>query len=53
MLRYGFVDGIDHTLEEINQVYGITRERVRQIESKILTKIRKSKGKYLKELLEN
>jgi RNA polymerase primary sigma factor len=39
-LRYGLEDGIQHTLEEIGKIYGITRERVRQIEIKALEKLR-------------
>ncbi len=41
-LRYGLEDGIIHTLEEIGKLYGITRERVRQIEIKALEKLRES-----------
>jgi RNA polymerase primary sigma factor len=39
-LRYGIEDGIMHTLEEIGKMYGITRERVRQIEIKALEKLK-------------
>ncbi len=39
-LRYGLEDGVIHTLEEIGKIYGITRERVRQIEIKALEKLR-------------
>lgn len=39
-LRYGLEDGIMHTLEEIGKMYGITRERVRQIEIKALEKLK-------------
>jgi RNA polymerase primary sigma factor len=39
-LRYGLTDGEPHTLEEIGQVFGVTRERVRQIEAKTLAKLR-------------
>ena len=39
-LRYGLVDGRPRTLEEIGQVFGVTRERIRQIESKTLNKLR-------------
>ncbi len=39
-LRYGLEDGIMHTLEEIGKIYGLTRERVRQIEIKALEKLR-------------
>lgn len=39
LLRYGFVDDVAHTLDSIAGKYGLTRERVRQIESKALRKI--------------
>jgi RNA polymerase primary sigma factor len=39
-LRFGLVDGQPHTLDEIGQVYGVTRERIRQIEAKSLKKLR-------------
>ena len=39
-LRYGLEDGTIHTLEEIGKIYGITRERVRQIEIKALEKLK-------------
>lgn len=39
-LRYGLEDGIMHTLEEIGKIYGITRERVRQIEIQALEKLK-------------
>ena len=43
-LRFGLYDGVPRTLEEVGQKYGITRERVRQIEGKILRKIRSSQS---------
>ena len=39
-LRYGLGDGRPRTLEEIGQLFGVTRERIRQIESKTLSKLR-------------
>lgn len=39
-LRYGLTDGMPRTLDEIGQVYGVTRERIRQIESKTMSKLR-------------
>jgi len=40
MLRFGFYDGKTRTLEEVGQKYGVTRERIRQIESKALRKLK-------------
>jgi RNA polymerase primary sigma factor len=39
-MRFGFDDGKPHTLEEVGQEFGVTRERIRQIESKTLAKLR-------------
>ena len=39
-LRFGLLDGQPHTLEEVGRVFGVTRERIRQIESKTLSKLR-------------
>ena len=39
-LRYGLIDGRPRTLEEIGRMFGVTRERIRQIESKTLNKLR-------------
>jgi len=39
-LRFGLVDGKDHTLEEVSQHFDVTRERIRQIEAKALRKLR-------------
>ncbi len=41
-MRFGLTDGVTHTLEEVGQEFGVTRERIRQIEAKALEKIRKS-----------
>lgn len=47
LLRYGILDGIEHTLEEIGTELGVTRERVRQIETKALKKLRIKCRSYL------
>jgi len=39
-MRFGLSDGVTHTLEEVGQVFAVTRERIRQIEAKSLEKIR-------------
>ena len=39
-MRFGLDDGITHTLEEVGNEFGVTRERIRQIEFKALEKIR-------------
>ena len=41
-MRFGFEDGNPHTLEEVGQVFAVTRERIRQIEAKALRKLRHS-----------
>ena len=41
-MRHGLIDGIFHTLEEVGKEFGVTRERIRQIEAKALEKIRNS-----------
>ena len=42
-MRFGLEDGKSHTLEEVGQEFAVTRERIRQIEAKALTKLRKHK----------
>jgi RNA polymerase primary sigma factor len=50
MYRFGLVDGIEHTLEQVGAMFNLTRERIRQIESKAIRKIRHpSRAKYLKD----
>jgi RNA polymerase primary sigma factor len=50
VLRYGLEDGHQRTLEEVGQEFGVTRERIRQIEAKALRKLRHpSRGKVLKD----
>jgi RNA polymerase primary sigma factor len=45
-LRFGLADGESHTLDEIGKVYGVTRERIRQIESTTMTKLRQPSRCY-------
>ena len=50
VLRFGLEDGHQRTLEEVGQEFGVTRERIRQIEAKALRKLRHpSRGKALKD----
>jgi RNA polymerase primary sigma factor len=39
-MRFGLLDGVSHTLEEVGKEFDVTRERIRQIEAKALEKIR-------------
>ena len=53
MLRFGLTDGHQRTLEEVGQEFGVTRERIRQIESKTLSKLRHpSRSQKLRDYLD-
>lgn len=52
-MRFGLTDGKPKTLDEIGKVYGVTRERIRQIESKTMTKLRHpSRSQVLRDFLD-
>jgi RNA polymerase primary sigma factor len=52
-LRFGLIDGQPRTLEQVGEVYGITRERIRQIETKTMTKLRHpSRSQTLRDYLD-
>jgi len=52
--RFGLMDGQPKTLDEIGEVYGVTRERIRQIESKTMSKLRhQSRSESLKDFLDS
>ena len=51
-LRFGIGDGSERTLEEVGQIFSVTRERIRQIEAKALRKLRHpSRSKVIKNFL--
>jgi RNA polymerase primary sigma factor len=51
-LRFGLIDGKDHTLEEVSRYFNVTRERIRQIESKALRKLRHpTRSRHLRDYL--
>jgi RNA polymerase primary sigma factor len=51
-MRFGLMDGKDHTLEEVGQAFNVTRERIRQIESKALRKLRHpTRSRFLRDFL--
>jgi RNA polymerase primary sigma factor len=53
-LRFGLIDGRIRTLEEVGSVFGVTRERIRQVEAMALRKLRHpSRSKKLRDFLDD
>jgi len=53
-MRFGLEDGTEHTLEEVGELFAVTRERIRQIEAKALRKLRHpSRSQNLKSFFDN
>ena len=53
MLRFGLTDGVPRTLDDVGKIYGVTRERIRQIESKTLAKLcHPSRSQRLRDFLD-
>lgn len=52
-LRFGLIDGRPRTLDEVGQVHGVTRERIRQIETKTMSKLpHPSRSRLLRDYLD-
>jgi RNA polymerase primary sigma factor len=53
-MRFGLEDGSEHTLQEVGELFAVTRERIRQIEAKALRKLRQpSRSRELKVFLDD